>query len=276
MSKRAILAIVPDVRQSRILARVIPSWQHYARRHDLEIITVERSITRGRHPYWDRWLTIQDGVPEVAGIEELLLLDNDIFIATNAPNIFEQCDPSKINVVEESAQAPWNRRKIPDYYRTFHVEPDCRLKDPTKVFNFGVCVLRRQNGYLFQGLHQKWLNSIRPRFTDPELKQRDIFFRLEADGPFLSYELQTQMMINTLPGEFNFFLPPWLKRTRVHRLPFLVQCKLAQKLTGKIPKSVLCMLTNHAHLTIRHVAGQCYFLHVAGSKSPLWLLPDAE
>src|SRR6202043_2112173 len=115
--------------------------------------------------------TIQDGTPELAGVDELLLLDNDIFISDEAPNIFDNWDPSGIGVVEESAQGPWDPATIPGYYRTFHVRPDDRVPNPTKVFNFGVCVLNRRDGHLFQTLYEKWHSEIRPRFTTAELRQ---------------------------------------------------------------------------------------------------------
>ena len=275
-ASRAILAVAPDARQEKILARVMPSWRRYADRHALEIVVVRRSITGGKHPYWDRWLTIQEGEPEVASYDDLLLLDNDIFITDGAPDVFDYRGTTGIAIVQESAQGNWNIRQIPSYYRRFHVEADDRLPNPTKVFNVGVCVLARGQRSLFKLLYAKWRQEIQPRFTSRELKQKDIFYRLEADGPFLSYELQARGQISPLPATFNFFLPAWLGKNDVRQLPFLFQAKAAQKLAGKFPRPLMRKLIAPARTAIERAAAECYFLHFAASKSPLWLLPDAQ
>jgi hypothetical protein len=269
---RAILSIAPDRRQAQILGRVMPSWERYARRYGLKIVVAHRSPSKGQHPYWDRWLSIQNDEPEVEDFDELLMLDNDIYISENAPNIFDVWDPAKINVVEESAQGPWNPKAIPDYYRSFCVEPDARLPVPTKVFNMGVCVINRQQNSLFKSLYEKWRDEIWPRFSPAQRKQRDALFHIEADGPFLSYELQAASKISALPKEFNFFIIPWLRVHRIWQLPFLLQSKAAQKLRGKMPAIIVDLISLQARRTFSRVTSECYFLHVAASKSPLWLV----
>lgn len=272
-SRQAIVAIAPDRRQQTFLARVMPSWQLYARRHHLEIVVIRRSITDGQHPYWDRWLTIQEGVSELVGYDDLVLLDNDIFINGEAPNIFSEWQPDKVNVVEESAQGDWKRDQTPSYYRSFHLAPDERLPTPTRVFNMGVCAITRKQDEIFRLLYEKWLTEVRPRFSEQERGRKDALFRVEADGPFLSYELQAMKLISPLRKEFNFFLIPWLRANRVREVPFLLQSKLGQKLAGTLPKPILAALTGPARAALRRAASECHFLHIAASKSPLWLLP---
>lgn len=273
--RRAILAIAPDRRQETFLDRVMPGWQHYAHRHNLEIVVLRRSMTRGDHPYWDRWLAIQDGVAETARYDELLLLDNDIYVNAAAPNIFDDWNGEKVNVVEESEQGDWSRDKIPTYYKSFHVLPDDRLTKPTKVFNMGVCVVSRDRNEVFNLLYQKWLDEIRPRFSEEERRRKDALFRVEADGPFLSYELQAMNLIAPLRKEFNFFIIPWLRANRIAEFPFLIRSKAGQKLEGKMPAPVLRAITSQARSALRRAAAECHFLHIAASKSPLWLLPEA-
>lgn len=273
---RAILGIAPDAKQEGVLGRVIPSWQRYAKRHQLEIVIVRRSITEGKHPYWDRWLTIQEDEPEVARFDQLLLLDNDIYISESAPDVFDCSGATGITVVEESAQQEWPPSEITEYYGLFHVVPDARLPCPSKVFNFGVSLVTREGRSVFKTLYVKWRSEIRSRFTKAELKQKGIFYRLEADGPFLSYELQAMEKITPLPARFNFFLPCWLRKVGVRRLPFLLQAKVAQRAPAALPKSVVSALTSSGRSAVQRAAAQCHFLHFAASKSPLWLLPDED
>src|SRR5207237_10402476 len=148
-----------------------------------------------------------------------------------------------ITIVEESTQAHCNHWPISSYYRSFHCIPDTRLPNLARVYNVGVCVLARSQRALFKELFEKWRDEVRPRFTHDELRDRNIFYRQEADGPFLSYELQAQNKISPLPAKFNFFLPAWLQKNRVRRLPFLLQAKVAQKLSGKLPRTLLRALT---------------------------------
>lgn len=198
------------------------------------------------------------------------MLDNDIYISERAPDIFEVSDLSKITVVEESAQRPWAVETIPNYYRSFHVEPDARLPVPTKVFNMGVCVIDRRQNVLFKTLYNKWQEVVRPRFTVEEQRRKDAFYRVEADGPYLSYELQAGNKVASLPREFNFFLIPWLKRAGVRQLPFLLQSKAEQKLRGVVPDILLSAVTSRARTSFWRAANECHFLHVSASKSPLW------
>ncbi|MEO6871049.1 MAG: hypothetical protein ABI233_02380 [Chthoniobacterales bacterium] len=269
---RAILGIAPDAKQEGILSQVMPSWQRYAQRHQLEIVIVRRSITEGKHPYWDRWLIIQETEPEVARFDKLVLLDNDIYISDSAPDVFDYSGASGITAMEESAQQEWHPSQITEYYARFHVVPEARLPRPTKVFNFGVCLVIREARSVFKALYDKWRSEIQSRFTQAELKQRGIFYRLETDGPFLSYELQALGRISPLPPKFNFMLPSWLRKVGVRRLPFLLQAKLAQRAPAALPKSVVSALTSPARSAVQRAAAQCHFLHVAASKSPLWLL----
>ncbi len=273
---RAILAIAPDAKQERILSQVMPSWKRYAQRHQLEIVIVRRSITKGNHPYWDRWLTIQEDQPEVARFDQLLLLDDDVYISDGAPNVFDCSGKTGITAVEESAQQEWQPSQISAYYGRFHVEPDARLPHPRKVFNFGVCLVTREERSVFKTLYDKWRSEIQSRFTHAELRQKGIFYRLETDGPFLSYELQALGKISPLPAEFNFMLPSWLRKVGVRRLPFLLQAKVAQQARAVLPRSIVWTLTSSARSTVQRAAAQCHFLHFAASKSPLWLLPEDD
>lgn len=270
--KRAILAIAPDAKQRRILDQVLPSWKSYSARHNLPIVIIEKSITGGKHPYWDRWLTVSRGEPEVRGYDQLLLLDNDVFITKQAPDIFAHAGSGEIAAAAESVQQKWKPNFIPRYYRSFHVEMDPRCPQPDTVVNFGVTVVSKEMGPVINDLYQKWQETVRPRFTAEELAKKGIFYRLEADGPFMSYELQARSLVTLLANEFNYFFPIWLRDNHHARWPFLVQAKLMQKLGHTLAAPLIRSLSAPARRAVREAAKESYFLHFAASKSPLWLV----
>src|SRR5262245_9959846 len=117
--KRAILSTCPDARQAANLNVVFPSWQRFAARHGLEIIVIRRPI-REDHAYWDRWLCFEQ--PELEGYDQILWLDNDVWIRDGAQNPFEIWDGDKVLGIREEKQLGWDRQYIINYYPKFMID----------------------------------------------------------------------------------------------------------------------------------------------------------
>lgn len=266
--KRAILSTCPDARQTLNLKQVYPSWERFAAKYDLEIIVIRRPIIP-EHAYWDRWLCFEQ--PELDGFDEILWLDNDVYITDNARNPFDFWKGEGVAGVSESAQAGWSRQFVRDYYPGFMIElgPD---EQDFEVYNLGVALFNRRHGELFRRAYDLWERHYFPRLaasTDPRF---NIFFVREADGPFMSWQVQRHHSVEDLPQGFNFLFWTWYDQGR--RLPrklFLLQTKAAQLTKDKLPAPLWKLLFAHARSVFRQAAGQCDFLHMAASKSPLWL-----
>lgn len=267
--KRAIFSVCPDQRQQSILDQVYPTWAKFAERHGLDIIVVKRSIT-GAHPYWDRWMCFDH--KEADGYDQLLLLDNDIWISDGAKNPFEYWTGNRVGAALESRQAGWDADFIKNYYPGFLVELGPGELD-FDVFNFGVTLVDRKLKPWFLEHFQFWSTEMKSRFERSDNPAHQSFFVKEADGPFMSWHLQHHDHIEEIPDRFNRLIPHWYaQNVKFPEKLYLVEAKLAQLTRGKIPTPLWKLISAHPRGIVNRCADSCDFLHMAGSKCPLWLL----
>ncbi len=239
---------------------------------------MRRSLSRGKHPYWDRWFSIQDGVDEVAKFDELLLLDNDVYINEQAPDIFADWDSAKIGVVEESAQGPWDvPQRLPSLLQKLPTSTPSAVLPGNRIrYSISASVFfTDKNSHLFKALYEKWINGVRPRFTPDELRQKGVFFRYEADGPFLSYELQVARddpnLFRTRLTFFTCMAGAGPNRATAFSIARPRPCRNFRRV---LPRTMLAASFRSARSAMERALQECHFLHIAGSKSPLWLLPN--
>lgn len=252
-----------------IYSQVRGSWEQYAAAHGLDIIVVEYSFTKGKHPYWDRWFCFEH--PETQGYDQLLLMDNDVWIRPGAGNPFDTWSGEFISSAQESRQGNWNFPFRP-YYESYEVVVPPEIGH-LEVHNFGVTLMGRQHQPLARELFEHWTCTTHERAKNSSDPKRRSFFVRETDGPFMSYQLQARNLVEVLPAKYNYLFWAWY--VKGHRLPeklFLLQTKLAQMSCGKLPAPLWKLLFKHPRSLVRQYIQDGDFLHFAASKSPLFLV----
>jgi hypothetical protein len=267
--KRAILSTCPDARQSSFLERVYGSWERFAARHGLDIVVIRRPVIP-EHAYWDRWLSWEQ--PELAGYDQVLWLDNDVWITPHARNPFEFWDGEKVLGNAECKQLGWDRERIQAYYPGFMIDLGPGEED-FKVFNTGTALFARHHGPIFRRIYDLWESQWFPRLSASEDPHFQSKFVREADGPFISWQLQKAGMIAEWPEEFNRIFWVWYVNHKKLPMKYMqMECKAGQVLRGKLPEPLWRAAFAHAREVLRESARDCSFLHIAASKSPLWLV----
>ena len=271
--KRAIFSVCPDPRQESLLAQVLPSWERFAKRHGLDIIIVRRSIT-GAHPYWDRWMCFDH--EEAEGYDQLLLLDNDVWISDNARNPFDFWSAKFVGAALESRQSGWDPEFIRQYYPGFLIELSPEERD-FGVFNFGITLVDRSLKPWFEEHFQIWKTEMSKRFAASTNPDYQSFFIKEADGPFMSWQLQRTKRIEEIPDGFNRLI--WNSYAKYEKWPrplLLIEAKASQITKKFLPRPLWRLLFIHGRHLIRRCVNRGDFLHFAGSKSPMWLLESTN
>ena len=259
----ALFAIVPPGRQQRIFQIVRPSWHKYAEENNIDLIIVERQLAG--HVYWDRWMAYN--APETKGYDALALVDNDVVIAPTAPNIFTQSgwDEDRISCANESVQAGWDSSFLHNYNRQHALSTSILYP----VHNFGVSLFPRSRASLIGELFSYWKKDIRPKL----ITSQSSFYITEADGPFLSWNLQDRLELQSLPVPFNNLFPHWYaNHVGTSYRNFILLCKLAETLKPYIPKSVWKSLFSTQLSRVKSFVNTSYFAHFAGSKCPMSLI----
>ena len=263
--KIALATICPDARQRANLRIVRPTWEAYARRHSLPIVVVENPPHR-EHFYWGKYFPL--ALPELAGFDAVLVLDNDILINANSPPITDGWDPEKIAIADEREQFAWVDDFVARYYSDYDdLRPDA-LKHP-RVLNTGVLLYTRAHVPLFAEVHARWVDW-RNRAAAAEREAQA--FRFAADQPHVSLALQAADRAQVLPPAFNRLWWSWYRQHG--RLPwraFQAYAKSSSILERIAPRALANSVARPGARALERALSECHFLHIAGSKSPIWL-----
>lgn len=263
--KIAIATIAPDARQRALLKIAWPTWERYARRLDLPIVVIERS-RHPEHPYWGKYFSLTE--PELAGFDAVLALDNDILINPESPSILEIWGGDRVAIADERAQFDWNDEYTARYYAGYELSippPPARLG----ILNTGVILYTRAHLALFASAHARWIEW---REQAGEAKRQANAFAYANDQPHISLALQAAEQVQELPPKFNRLWWSWYReRGRVHWRVFQAYAKASSILEEFAPASLADFFARPGAHALQAAVNDCHFLHVAGSKSPIWL-----
>lgn len=263
--KIALATICPNARQRANLKVVRPTWEVYAKRHNLPILVVENPPHR-EHFYWGKYFPLT--LAEFSGFDAVLVLDNDILINADSPPITDGWDPDKIAIADEREQFAWVEDFVAQYYAAY---PDLRSEalKHARVLNTGVLLYTRAHVPIFQEVHAQWLEW-RKRASAADRESHA--FKYAADQPHISLALQTSNRAQVLPPAFNRLWWSWYRqRGRFPWRAFQAYAK-ASSIAEKIaPRALAGLVARPGAQALERAVSECHFLHIAGSKSPIWL-----
>lgn len=263
---KAIVGVCCDARQRRILEVTFPSWREYGKRHGLPVIVLERSHA-GEDFYWNKHLLYR--VPELRAAQRLLFLDNDVFVNPNAGALLEEWDSPLIGATAESAQAGWSPEFIARYYAEYAVDQSSPVPD-LQIINTGVLVIPREQAEFLECVYQRWRERKNAR-EKSAAKSKDPFVHA-ADQPHVSYALQAEHRSKDFGPYSNTLWWHWYRQHISSRqMPFLLRSKAAALTSGRIPRKLWRALFRRERATFARGLASADFLHVAGSKSSLFL-----
>jgi hypothetical protein len=263
---QAIVGVCYDKRQRRILDLTFPSWRRYGERRGLPVIILERSYA-DEDFYWNKHRLYR--APELRSCQRLLFLDNDVFIGAHAAPLLEEWDSPLIGATCESAQAGWSREYIDQYYHDYFVDRSSPLPEP-KIINTGVLVIPREQADFLESVYQSWKRRMKA-FPAESRSRNDPFIRA-ADQPHVSYALQTAGRYQDFGERFNTLWWHWYrKNVDPRQLPFLLRSKAASLTRDVLPGPLWRALFHRERAIFAQAREASDFLHVAGSKSSLFL-----
>jgi len=264
--EQAIVGVCCDRRQQRILKVTFPSWREYAKRHGLPLIVLERSHA-GEDYYWNKHLLYR--VPELRAASRLLFLDNDVFVNPAAGPLLQEWDSSLVGATTESTQAGWSQQFIARYYQDYAVErfePAANLQ----IVNTGVLIIPREQADFLEDVYARW-RARKFDLTNCPAAARDRF-AAAADQPHVSHALQAERRYRDFGPRNNTLWWHWYRREISSRqLPFLLRSKAAALTIDRLPRKTWRALFRRQRATFARALAACDFLHVAGSKSSLFL-----
>jgi hypothetical protein len=262
----AIVGVCHDKRQRSILDVTFPSWRSYGQRHGLPVIIIEHSCA-GADFYWSKHRLFQQ--PELKSFRHILFLDNDVFIGPNAAPLAEQWDSPLIGATYECAQADWSHDFIEKYYDDYFVERPRSVPD-LKIINTGVLVIPREQAEFLESVYEQWKDRMK-RLAAPSEHPYDPF-ALAADQPHVSYALQAHSRFRDFGERFNTLWWHWYRKNVSKRqMPFLVRSKAAAISRGFLPGFLWRTAFRNERAIFSRARSTSDFLHVAGSKSSLFL-----
>ncbi len=263
--KIALATICPDARQRANLGIVRPTWDAYAKRHNLPIIVVENPPHR-EHFYWGKYFPLT--LPELGDFDAVLVLDNDILINADSPPITDGWDSEKIAIADEREQFAWVDDFVARYYADYPDLLPAALKHPC-VLNTGALLYTRAHVHIFQQIHASWLEwRNRTATADREAHT----FKYAADQPHISLALQSAGHAQVLPPAFNRLWWSWYRQCG--RMPwrvFQAYAKASQIIEQAVPRPLADLFARPGVRALEHALSESRFLHIAGSKSPIWL-----
>jgi hypothetical protein len=263
--KIALTTICPDARQRALLAVSRPTWEVYAKRHNLPILVVENPPHR-EHFYWGKYFPLT--LPSFAGFDAVLVLDNDILINADSPPITEGWNPEKIAIADEREQFAWVDDFVADYYRDYADLLPEAAKYP-RVLSTGVLLYTRAHVPIFEQAHASW-TEWRGRATAADREAQS--FKYAADQPHISLALQAANQAQVLPPAFNRVWWSWYhQRGRLPWRAFQVYAKASSILESLLPPKFVMPFARPGARVLEEALADCHFLHIAGSKSPMWL-----
>ena len=267
MMGKAIVAVCYDQRQKSILDLVLPSWRLYAERHGLPLHIIEKSYA-GPHFYWNKHVLFT--VPELQSYDWLLFLDNDILVNEEAPSLLANPSPDRIGGAFESTQGEWSPESIRHYYKAYGIEVSETDGRELGIVNSGVMVIPRALAGFQENVFKEWkagLSSLKQR-----VNPRQASFACEADQPHMSYALQKAERFLNIGEAFNTLWWDWYRRNVApNRRSFLLRAKAASLLRSKMSAALWRKIFAREISTFAKARHESHFLHVAGSKSAIFL-----
>ncbi|MBA3961634.1 MAG: hypothetical protein H0X40_07005 [Chthoniobacterales bacterium] len=260
--KEAIVGVCYDSRQGRILEVTLPSWRRYSERHSLPMVILEKSYA-GEDFYWNKHVLYR--APELRRAERLLFLDNDVFINAKAESLLEGWESPLIGITSESAQAGWSPEFVASYYEDYAVDQS-RDMSGLQILNTGVLVIPREQAEFLEGVYESWRARKRTH-----LKTNDPFAHA-ADQPHVSYALQAENRFQDFGAGYNTLWWHWYRQhISPRQMPFLLRSKAAALTIGHLARPLWRNVFRHERATFARGLENAQFLHVAGSKSSLYL-----
>jgi hypothetical protein len=262
----AIVGVCFDPRQSQILEITLPSWRRYGKRHGLPVIIIERDHADGDF-YWNKHLLYR--IPELKPFARLLFLDNDVFVNSNARPLLTEWDSPLIGATFESTQFPRTREFISSYYDEYFV--DRHADDSSfEIVNTGVLVIPKDQGEFLESVYRNW--KLHVARLPKQLSRPTAPFTFSADQPHVSYELQAQSRYRHIDERFNTLWWQWYRRSvnSRHR-SFLLRSKAAALSRNLLPRAIWNVAFEREREIFHQALCACDFLHVAGSKSAVFL-----
>jgi hypothetical protein len=262
----AVCCICPDVKQRAHLELVRPSWEAYAKRFSLPLHFISDPPIR-QHFFWGKYFVLD--LPELQKYDAALVLDNDILISPQAPDLCSFWNPNFVGMADESAQFAWDDEYVRRYYAHYDLSIN-RLGANALILNGGVLIYARQHVDLFRNVYQSWLAW---NARAPESGPWTTIFRFANDQPHVGLALQQAGVAQPLDRKFNRIWWSWWRNDAQRAIwPFKIYAKTTKILTRALPRALTDPLAAPGLRQIDRALEECYFLHFAGSKSPLHLL----
>lgn len=261
----ALCTVCPDARQQALLDIVWPGWEAYAKRHSLPVRVIEQPPPLAS-PYWGKYTPLN--LPELKEFDAVLMVDNDVVIAPDAPLPSEGWDGSRVRCVDERAQFPHNQARFAPYYADYDLaapeEPSAR------VLNTGVLLYTREHARWFGELYEEW-RDWRSDFIRRHTPRVDPF-RAGNDQPHVSHALLRTGRFEEMDVRFNrLWWAWWEDGGRRRELPLKLYAKSMQLLGRVLPRGLVHPLARRGGAWWREALAHNHFIHVAGSKSPISL-----
>lgn len=262
----AIVGVCCDSRQKRILDVTFPSWREYGNRQGLPVIVLERSHA-GADYYWNKHLLYR--VPELRAAKRLLFLDNDVFVNPKAGPLLQEWNSPLLGATPESTQAGWSPEFIARYYDEYGVDQSTRVVNP-QIINTGVLVIPQEQAQFLENVYETWrVRKVAGRKA--ATKSKDPFVDA-ADQPHASYALQAEDRYQDFGMRYNTLWWHWYRQHVSQRqMPFLFRSKAAALTIDWFPRPLWRAAFRRERAIFERALGESDFLHVAGSKSSLFL-----
>ena len=264
--KVAVVCVCPDSKQRAHLALVWPTWEAYARRHSLALFVLDHS-RRPADPYWGKYFALEDAA--LSGFDAVLVLDNDIVINPQSPSILEGWSGERVLIADEGEQCTWSQEDVRRYFAYYELPvppPPAALR----MFNTGVLAYTREHLRLFRDVYERWSAWRHAGRTDA--RARDAF-KYANDQPHVGLALQSSGLAQPLDMKFNrLWWRWWQDYGRRSEWPFKIYAKSSAILARWLPPALSRRLAVPGLRHIDRALAENYFLHFAGSKSPLLLL----
>lgn len=206
-------------------------------------------------------------MPEFAGVDAILHLDNDILINPESPSPFDCWNPELIGVVDERSQQNLTEDQVRAYYEVYGIKFS-EIPPQAMILNMGMFLFSRQHSDYLRNLYEDWKQFVRALTPT----KGATYLKTIADQPHVSLALQRDHMVDSLDLRFNTLW--WhLYGRQMGKNPrvFLLRAKIGSIVRSWIPERLWVGLFHNERESLTRALAEVYFLHMAGSKSPLLL-----
>ena len=251
------------------------TWEAYARRHGLDAC-MSFAIPRVRRMrIGENNFALE--LPEFNRFDAALVLDNDIVINPQSPVTSERWDPARVLIGDRTRTVRVVGGLRPrNYFAYYDLFASADGSGP-RVHNTGVLAFTHEHlPFFWQKRHERWRRVARRR--DARKARAGAVFKFANDQPHVGLALQTGGLAQSLEMKFNRLW--WelvagraagaqnghLRLTRSPRNPHALSAARSDRRALAAP----------GLRAIDRALGENYFLHFAGSKSPLHLLAHRQ